>query len=128
MPNNTTRRKVVHENASRPASFDFNIVDPLAVWINKRLDLEERMSKSNLRLILWFFGLALVYIFLQHRFDGMIRKLENAEIQLQEARASYILHKSKYLYASKQSELAKKLEEKGFEKNGQPPLKIAIDK
>jgi Bacteriodetes cell division protein (FtsL-like) len=123
---NTPRRKV---EQARPTSSaqpkSYNIIDPFAIWINKKLEVNEKLSPSTIKKALWFFFLTFVYIFLQHRFDGMIRRLENTETQLQEARASYISYKSKYLFASKQSELEKKLEPMGFEKNGLPPFKIA---
>jgi Bacteriodetes cell division protein (FtsL-like) len=125
MSKNTVRRKAVHSNEVPPSRKSFNIIDPLAKWVNQKLDINERLSTDTIRKSIWFFFLTFVYIFLQHRFDGMIRKLDNTEKQLQEARASYISYKSKYLFASKQSELIKQLETRGFEKNGVPPFKIA---
>ena len=123
---NTPRRKA--EQAKAPAEARIvqkSLIDKLASWINLTLDANERLSPSSLKKALWVFFLVFVYIFIQHRFDGLIRKLETTETQLQEARASYISYKSTYLFASKQSELEKQLEPLGFEKNGEPPFKIA---
>ncbi len=120
---NTPRRKAEQEKSvSAPRS---NKIDTVASWINQTLDVNERLSTGMIKKTLWVFFLVFVYIFIQHRFDSLIRKLEKTENQLQEARASYISYKSKYLFASKQSELEKQLEPLGFEKNGHPPFKIA---
>ncbi len=123
---NTPRRKAEQANApARARIVQKSFIDRLAGWLNQRLDANERLSPSMLQKAIWVFVLVLIYIFIQHRFDGLIRKLETTETQLQEARASYISYKSKYLFASKQSELEKQLEPLGFEKNGKPPFKIA---
>lgn len=68
--------------------------------------------------------LAVVYIYFQHNFDRLIRDTEKAEKVLEEKRAMYISHKANYLFASKQSEIEKKLEGKGFT-NAQSPIKIS---
>jgi Bacteriodetes cell division protein (FtsL-like) len=125
---NTPRRKVEPAKTASAQPNSYNVIDPFAIWINKKLEVNEKLSPSTIKKALWFFFLTFLYIFLQHRFDGMIRRLENTETQLQEARASYISYKSKYLFASKQSELEKQLEPLGFEKNGVPPFKIAKQK
>ena len=122
MSQNRPRRRV---EQSEPNSFSFNIIDPLAKWVNKKLEIDERLSPATLRKVVWIGCLVLVYIFFQHNFDGLIRRLDKAEKQVNEQRAAYISHKSKYLYASKQSEIEKKLVERGFEKNALPPIKIA---
>ena len=122
MSQNKPRRRV---EQSKPKSFTLNLIDPLAQWVNKKLEIDERLSPSTLRKIVWVGCLVVVYIFFQHNFDGLIRRLDRAEKLVNEQRASYISHKSRYLYASKQSEIEKKLLERGFEKNALAPIKIA---
>jgi hypothetical protein len=125
MSQNRPRRRVEQESSN---SFTFNLIDPLAKWVNRKLEIDERLSPATLRKVLWVGFLVTIYIYFQHNFDGLIRKLDKADKQLNEQRASFISHKSKYLYASKQSEVEKKLAERGFEKNAQPPVKIAFEK
>ena len=125
MSQNRPRKRV---EPQRSNSFTFNLIDPLAKWVNKKLEIDERLSPSTLRKVLWFGLLVTIYIYFQHNFDGLIRKLDKAEKQLDEKRASFISHKSKYMYASKQSEVEAKLQERGFEKNAQPPIKVVFEK
>ncbi len=93
-----------------------------ADWITLKLGLEQRLTPAALSRILWIGALAVVYIYFQHNFDRLIRETEKAEKTLEERRAVYISHKANYLFASKQSEIEKKL--KGFT-NAQSPVKIS---
>jgi type II secretory pathway component PulM len=95
-----------------------------ADWITLKLGLEQRLTPHALSRILWMGFLAVVYIYFQHNFDRLIRDTERAEKILQERRAMFISLKANYLYSSKQSEIEKKLEGKGFT-NGQSPIKIS---
>ncbi len=125
MSQNRPRRRVEQDSSK---SFSFNLIDPMAKWVNRKLEIDERLSPTTLRKVLWVGLLVTIYIYFQHNFDGLIRKLDRAEKLLNEQRASFISHKSKYLFASKQSEVERKLEKRGFEKNAQPPIKIAFEK
>ncbi len=125
MSQNRPRRRVEQDSSK---SFSFNLIDPMAKWVNRKLEIDERLSPTTLRKVLWVGLLVTIYIYFQHNFDGLIRKLDRAEKLLNEQRASFISHKSKYLFASKQSEVERKLEQRGFEKNSQPPIKIAFEK
>lgn len=124
MSQNRPRKSV---NRSVAKTYNYNIIDPLARWINQKLEIDERLSPSSLRKLIWVSGMVVVYIFFQHNFDGLIRDLNKTYRQVNEERAAYISQKSKYLFASKQSEVEHKLEEGGFEKNETPPIKIKED-
>jgi hypothetical protein len=95
-----------------------------ADWITLKLGLEQRLTPNALARILWMGALTIVYIYFQHNFDRLIRETERAEKILQEKRAMFISFKANYLYSSKQSEIEKKLEGKGFT-NSQSPIKIS---
>lgn len=95
-----------------------------ADWLTLKLGLEKRLSADALSKILWVGFLVVIYIYFQHNFDKLIRNTEKAEKSVAEKRAAYIFHKAKYLYASKQSEIEKKLEGRGFI-NKQSPIKIS---
>jgi hypothetical protein len=113
------------QRSSRARNFDFNVFEPLAKWINSKIELEEHLTANFLRKLVFLMFLCTIYIFFQHNFDKLIRNLNNTEQQVKERKAAYISHKSKYLFASKQSEVEKKLEGKGFEKSNDPPIKIS---
>ncbi|MGL4631809.1 MAG: FtsL-like putative cell division protein [Leadbetterella sp.] len=126
--NNSARKTTTNTYGGNVKIGNLSTLDSFAKWLNEKLDIEERLSGRTIEYIVWFFSLMLIYIFIQHRYDGMIRAVEKAEIRLQESRASYIAYKSKYLFSSKQSELEKLLLPLGFEQNGQPPLKVTVEK
>jgi hypothetical protein len=123
MSQNRIRKRVEPEKSK---SFNINLIEPLSKWVNQKLELNERLSPSTLRKVLWIMLIVTIYIYFQHNFDSLIRKLDKADKEVNEQRASFISHKSRYLYASKQSEVEKKLQDKGFEKNSQAPIKIAF--
>lgn len=123
MSQNRSRKRV---EPARSKSFSFNLIVPLSKWVNQKLELNERLSPGTLRKVLWIMFIVTVYIYFQHNFDSLIRRLDRAEREVNEQRASFISHKSRYLYDSKQSEVEKKLIDRGFEKNAQAPIKIAV--
>lgn len=102
-----------------------NYLVDAADWLTQRLGLEKRLTSTALAKVLWVGFLALIYIYFQHSFDRLIRKTEKAEKAVDEQRALFISHKANYLFASKQSEIEKKLDGQGFT-NGQSPIKISV--
>lgn len=119
---NQFRRRKSQQAA--PAKRRKSWLSSAADWITLKLGLEQRLTPMALSRILWIGVLAVVYIYFQHNFDRLIRDTEKAEKVLEEKRAMYISHKANYLFASKQSEIEKKLEGKGFT-NAQSPIKIS---
>jgi hypothetical protein len=98
--------------------------DQLNHWITDRLELGNQMPTETLKRIAFVCLLGVLYIYLQYSYEGYIKKIDKARIEMEEARAAYISQKSKYMYASKQSEIAKKLKNEGLEGNITPPIKI----
>jgi hypothetical protein len=96
-------------------------------WLNNRLDLGNQLPTKTLRRATWICGLIVVYIFVQHSYESLIIKIERAKTEMEEERAKYIDHKAKYMFASKQSEIAKQLKERGLEPSITPPNKIVVE-
>jgi hypothetical protein len=96
-------------------------------WLNKRLDLGNQLPTKILKRATWICGLIVVYIFVQHSHESLIRKIDKAKTEMEEERAKYIDHKAKYMFTSKQSEIAKQLKERGLEPNIMPPNKIVVE-
>jgi hypothetical protein len=73
-------------------------------------------------------GLGLVYIAIGYAAEDMVRQINRDKAELKEMRSEYITIKSDLMYATKQSELVKLLEAKGFEleESLQPPKKIEV--
>ena len=127
MANNRVRNRVEDNATVSRKKPKFNVVDALASWINSKVEIEERLSVNVIRQILWIMLLVIIYIFFQHNFEGLIRRLNKTERSVNANRAAYISQKSKYMYASKQSEIEKKLLESGFQVNTNPPIKIEVN-
>jgi hypothetical protein len=124
---NQIRSRSRGRTVSTPKQRKKNWLTSAADWLTLKLGLDQRLTAPVLAKILWVGLLAIVYIYFQHNFDRLIRKTEQAETVLEQKRAMYISHKSRYLFASKQSEIEKKLEGKGFT-NAQSPVKISTSK
>lgn len=112
---------------STPKQRKKNWLTSAANWLTLKLGLDQQLTGPVLAKILWVGFLAIVYIYFQHNFDRLIRKTEQAETAVEQKRAMYISHKSRYLFSSKQSEIEKKLEGRGFT-NAQSPVKISTSK
>ncbi len=96
-------------------------------WLNNRFDLGNQLPIKTLQRATWICGLVVIYIFVQHSHESLIRKIDKAKTEMEEERAMYIDQKSRYMFASKQSEIAKKLKERDLEPNIDPPNKIIVE-
>lgn len=102
------------------------IFDRLNSWLTNRLELGNELPTETLRKIVWICFLGIFYIYLQHSYESFIKKIEKARNEMEEKRAAYISQKSRYMFASKQSEIAKRLTDDGLEENITPPTKIVV--
>jgi hypothetical protein len=73
---------------------------------------------------LFLSGLAVLYIFNGHYADKTIRKINRISKEVKELKYEYIAVKSKLLYQSKQSELAKAVEPLGLKELLQTPVTL----
>ncbi len=92
-----------------------------------QLNISEELNKMPLGKVAWVTMLVIFYIFFQHNMESLTRKLERAEIDMKEIRATFISHKSRYMFNSKHSEVSKKLVNRGMGLNVEPPVKIIIE-
>lgn len=104
-----------------------DILAKLTERINDSIDIGEELSTDIIKKVSWTILLIVIYIYFQHNYEGQIRNLERKTSEMNESRSSYISYKSKYMFSSKQSEIATKLAENGLEKNIMPPQKIQIN-
>jgi hypothetical protein len=93
-------------------------------WIADTLNISEELPTSMLRKVGFAFCLVIIYIFFQHNFESLIRRLDKAEAEIKEKRAEYISHKSAYMFESKHSQVSKALDVRGLHRNIEPPIKI----
>ncbi len=95
-------------------------------WRRNLISQKSFLRECFGRFVLPFF-LVIIYIFFQHNFDSLIRRLDKTESEIKEKRAAYISHKSSYMFESKHSQVSKALEERGLNRNIEPPIKIVTE-
>ncbi len=69
---------------------------------------------------------ALIYIANSHFADKNIRRIEKLKTEVEDLRADYTTLKASYMYDSKQSEVAKKVQAFSLEESKTPPYKMLV--
>lgn len=77
------------------------------------------------------FGLFLMFMLLtyignNHYAERTQRKIQRLESELEDLRADYTTLKADYMFSSKQSEVARKVESMGLFESKQPPIKLKL--
>lgn len=72
--------------------------------------------------------LALIYIWSNHQADNTIRKIEILQQEVEEIRADVTTLEAAYMFAGKQSEVAKKVAPLGIVEIDEPPFKVIVEK
>ena len=85
---------------------------------------------NGLPFVLFLVGLTLVYIANGYYAEGTIRAINRTDMELKELRSEYITTKSELMYKSKQSQVAKTLNDYGLgvKESMEPPKKIIVEK
>lgn len=78
--------------------------------------------------LIFLTALGIFYIGNRHYTEKTIRKINSLEIQTEDLRADFTTLKSEYMYATKQSEVAKQAEKLGLKVLVVPPTKITVPK
>ena len=99
--------------------------------LEKKLKLEsyfeEGFPVQHLPKIIFVMVLGLFYIGNTHYAEKTVRKINNMQAEVEDLRADYTTMKSDLMYASKQSEVAKKVKAFGLEESLEPPTKIVVE-
>lgn len=74
--------------------------------------------------VAYFTAIAILYIANAHYAEKTVRRIDKLKIEVEDLRADYTTQKAEYMYASKQSEVAKKVAMMGLEESLEPPFKI----
>lgn len=101
----------------------------IADIINGNILTREKVL-GHLPYVLYISLLALIYIANGFLAEGNVRRLNTVGNEMKELRSEYITIKSDLMYKSKQSELARIIEQKGLglRESYQPPYKIYREK
>lgn len=89
--------------------------------------LTNEKNLKHLPYIIFLTFLAILYIANGYYADDKIREVNKISNQLKELRTEYIYTKSQLMFASKQSEVAKSVQELGLKEPVVPPIVIEVD-
>ena len=100
--------------------------------LEKKLKLEhyfeEGFPVQYLPKILFALVLGIVYISNTHHAEKTVRKINAIQADVEDLRADYTTLKSDLMFASKQSEVARKVKDYGLKESINPPYKIEVEK
>jgi hypothetical protein len=121
MPENKYK---IHKKASKGESL-FSVMERML-----RMDqlFDEGVPTKYLPNIFFIIILGVFYIGNTHWVERTVRKIDKLQTEVDELRADYTSLKADYMFASKQSEVAKKVKSKGLRESKTPPYKIIIHK
>lgn len=99
--------------------------------IEKRLKLEyyfeEGFPVQYLPKILFVVALGLIYIGNTHYAEKTVRRINDIQTEVEDLRADYTTLKSDLMFASKQSEVARKVKSIGLQESLTPPYKVIVE-
>ena len=100
--------------------------------IEKRLRLEsyfeEGFPVQYLPKILFVLLLGILYISNTHYAEKTVRDINAIQAEVEDLRADYTTLKADLMFASKQSEVARKVNSYGLKESFTPPYKIVVEK
>ena len=87
---------------------------------------EEGFPVQYMPKILFVMALGLLYISNTHYAEKTVRKISNIQAEVEDLRADYTTLKSDLMFASKQSEVARKVKSMGLKESLKPPYKVEV--
>ena len=99
--------------------------------LEKKLKLEnyfeEGFPVQYLPKILFVMALGLLYISNTHYAEKTVRKISNMQAEVEDLRDDYTTLKADLMFASKQSEVARKVKALGLKESLKPPYKVEVE-
>lgn len=99
--------------------------------VERRLKLEtyfeEGFPVQYLPKILFVMVIGLLYIGNTHYAEKTVRRIDAAQSEVEDLRADYTTLKSDLMFASKQSEVARKVKSIGLKESLTPPTKVVVE-
>jgi hypothetical protein len=89
---------------------------------------EEGFPVKYLPKILFVMLLGILYISNTHHAEKTVRAIHAIQAEVEDMRADYTTLKSDLMYASKQSEVARRVREYGLKESLTPPYKVSVEK
>jgi len=99
--------------------------------LEKKLKLEsyfeEGFPVKYVPKILFVMFIGILYISNSHHAEQTVREIHAIEAEVEDLRADYTTLKSDLMFASKQSEVARKVKEFGLKESLTPPYKVQVE-
>ena len=95
-------------------------------WLNVGFIFNGGLPVKYLPYLLYVMAIGIFYIGNTHYAEKNIRDIDALTTEVEDLRADYTTLKADYMFASKQSEVARKVREIGLEESLEPPKKIII--
>jgi len=102
------------------------VFDKVERFIKIESVFEHGLPVKYLPYILFVTCVGIFYIGNSHYAEKNVRKIDNLKKEVEDLRADYTTLKADYMYSSKQSEVAKKIKDKGIKESLRPPEKIIV--
>jgi outer membrane murein-binding lipoprotein Lpp len=100
--------------------------------LERRLKLEtyfeDGFPVKNVPKILFALFIGLLYISNTHYADKATREINKAQTEVEDLRADFTTLKSDMMFATKQSEVARRVKELGLKESMKPPYKVIVEK
>jgi len=103
------------------------LFEVLERWLKVEDISIRQISSTYLPQVLFLMTLGILYIGNGHHAEHTIRKITEAQKQVEDLRADYHTLKADYMFDSKQSEVASKVKKSGLRESSKPPLKIIAE-
>ncbi len=119
-----------NEARVKPAAKPVSSGKSLFSGLEKRLKLEsyfeEGFPVQYLPKILFVVLLSLIYISNTHYAEKTTRQIDRAQSEVEDLRADFTTLKSDVMFASKQSEVARRVKPLGLKESLNPPYKVIV--
>ena len=104
--------------------------DSFFSWIEKSLKLDQLLGPGGFMKYVphaaFLTLLGVIYIWHDHQAEKVIRNIDALETEVEDLRADYTTLKARYMYTSKQTEVAKKVKKLGLKEIDKPLKQLVI--
>ena len=90
-------------------------------------NFEDGLPVKFLPYLLFLTAIGIFYIGNNHYAEKTIRKIDKIQVEVEDLKADYTTLKADYMFASKQSEVAKRMEQSEIYESLKPPFKIVVE-
>lgn len=123
MSNTVKSNKIIKKAPKKGSLFTF---------LEKRIKVdyvfEDGLPVKYLPYILYVTAIGIFYIGNSHYTEKTIRKIDRIQVEVEDLRADFTTLKTDYMFESKQSEVAGKVQKIGLYESLKPPFQIKIKK